>query len=240
MAMNARFADALARIDAPELAGPELLPVRLAKACVAVLAVDGVSVSMIQGSQMRYPIGASDAKATTAERLQFTVGEGPWLAARATQQAIRANERTLATSWPHLYRRLLEATSYRAMISLPLDGMLGNRGTMDLYLRNPDPDRIDPDDAAAAAIEFATGLDAQQWTDQANGPAWLDTDTMLARGLVSVAIGMVTITAGVDFPDALALLRGRAYASGQSVDQVAAAVVSRSLPTAALHPGQDP
>lgn len=238
--MNERFADALGRVVDPDLAGPELLPVRLAQACAAILSVDGVSVSVIQGAQMRYPIGASNAEATTAERLQFTVGEGPCLAARTSQQVVRADEQMLATRWPQFHRRLLEATSYRSVMSLPLEGMLGDGGAMDLYLRDPDPSRIGMADAKAIAVEFAAGLGAQRWTDRMDGPIWLDTDAMLARGLVSVAIGMITITADVDFPDALALLRGRAYSSGQSVDQVAAAVVSRSLPASALHPDQDP
>ena len=238
--MTERFAVALARVDDPELAAPELLPARLARACAAVLHVDGVSVSVIQGPQMRYPIGASSAEATTAERLQFTVGEGPCLTARSTRRIVRADEPTLAHNWPQFHRRLIESTGYRAVLSLPLDSMLGDGGAMDLYLRSPELSGIDAADAVAAAAEFSSGLQTQRWTADIDGPAWLDADSMLARGLVSVAMGMITISADVDFPDALALLRGRAYSSGQSVDQIAAEVVSRSLPASALHPEHGP
>jgi hypothetical protein len=55
-----------------EMTGPELLPVRLARACVEVLPVAGVGISMFGSSGMRIPVGASDDDAAAAERLQFS------------------------------------------------------------------------------------------------------------------------------------------------------------------------
>jgi hypothetical protein len=74
-----RFA-ARVRGQPAELAGPELLPVRLARAAVRVLpGVAGAGISVLADPGMRVPLGASDEDAATAERLQFTVGEGPCL-----------------------------------------------------------------------------------------------------------------------------------------------------------------
>ena len=65
-----RFDKALASSPA-DLAGPELLPARLARACAAALGVDGAGLSLHVGV-LRTPIGASDAQTAHAERLQFT------------------------------------------------------------------------------------------------------------------------------------------------------------------------
>src|SRR3954447_10060986 len=64
----------------PDVPGPELLPSRLMRSCVQVLPVAGAGVSVFT----RGAGGASDDSAVLAERLQFTVGEGPCLAAHAT------------------------------------------------------------------------------------------------------------------------------------------------------------
>src|SRR6185437_11302048 len=60
--------------------GLELLPVRLAQACVAVLPVSGAGISLLY-DDFRVPLGASDDAASCAEQLQFTTGEGPCLQA---------------------------------------------------------------------------------------------------------------------------------------------------------------
>jgi hypothetical protein len=72
-----RFGAALDDADTPELRGPELLPVRVARACAQMLQVDGAGLSLVDTAQQRMPLGASSEEAATAERLQFTVGAGP-------------------------------------------------------------------------------------------------------------------------------------------------------------------
>jgi hypothetical protein len=75
-----RFDAALASSPA-DLAGPNCCPSRLARACAAALRVDGAGLSLHVGV-LRTPIGASDAQTAHAERLQFTVGDGPACARR--------------------------------------------------------------------------------------------------------------------------------------------------------------
>ncbi|MFL6097109.1 MAG: GAF domain-containing protein, partial [Blastococcus sp.] len=77
MTIAERFTSALAEVTDPALAGPELLPLRLARASARTLAVDGAGLSLVDASQQRIPLGASSAVAEVAERLQFTVGAGP-------------------------------------------------------------------------------------------------------------------------------------------------------------------
>jgi hypothetical protein len=70
----------------PDAATVELLPDRLTlvavavAVAVAVLGVDDVGIAIIN-TQVRVPLGASSAPPALAEQLQFTVGEGPCLAA---------------------------------------------------------------------------------------------------------------------------------------------------------------
>src|SRR3954454_22995239 len=64
-----RFKSALAA-SAAELAGPELLPERLARAAVAVMPIDGAGISLFFAGDRRLPLGASDDQSAEAERLQ--------------------------------------------------------------------------------------------------------------------------------------------------------------------------
>src|SRR6478735_9204456 len=83
MSIVERF-DAAVAGEAAAYPEPELLPVRLAIACVRVLPVAGAGLSALAHPDLRLPIGASDDVAGYVERLQFTHGEGPCLTAYAT------------------------------------------------------------------------------------------------------------------------------------------------------------
>src|SRR3954453_20319520 len=89
-----------------DLPGPGLLPGRRGKARPAVLPVDGAGISLFFVSDRRLPLGASDNRAAEAERLQFTVGEGPFLSAHAEGRALFADEDTIRSRWPTFYDEL--------------------------------------------------------------------------------------------------------------------------------------
>jgi hypothetical protein len=77
MNIQQRFGGVLADEWAAEGDEPELLPVQLARAGVTSLGVDGMGLSVHDAAGHSTPLGASDATAATAERLQFTAGSGP-------------------------------------------------------------------------------------------------------------------------------------------------------------------
>ncbi len=83
----------------------EMLPVRLTRAAVTVLNVQGASLSVLSGT-VRVPLGASDDAANAAERLQFTFGEGPCMAALHGGAAVHVNEDEIARRWPAMYAGL--------------------------------------------------------------------------------------------------------------------------------------
>src|SRR3954462_12249481 len=115
-----RFEDALVSVTEPGLDGPELLPVRLARAIARMLPVDGAGISLAGPGGQRIPLGASSQAAHMAERLQSTVGAGPCMRAQATREPVFALLDDLRRRWP-AFADLLEArTPYCAVVGLPL------------------------------------------------------------------------------------------------------------------------
>jgi hypothetical protein len=110
-----RFDDALGALDP---AAPELLPARIARACVDALPVDGAGLSLHAGA-LRVPIGASGAVAAHAERLQFTFGDGPCLRAHDDGRGIAFAPRDIERNWPGLFAALLADSPYRGVLSVP-------------------------------------------------------------------------------------------------------------------------
>jgi hypothetical protein len=215
-----------------ELPGPELLPARLARACTAVLPVDGAGLSLFFSAERRLPLGASDLESATAERLQFTAGEGPCITAHSTQEIVVADEDELEARWPGYSDALLARTGIRGVISFPLRGALEGVGALDLYVREPGHvgDVSLADALAVVAVltaTFATAMDDEPRRD--TGPSWLDSPSAGRRALVWQAVGMANVGLELTTPDALTLLRAYAYGHGTDLDTVAEAVVERQL-----------
>ena len=133
MTMSEEFSAAYADAEVVQgAARPELLPVRLARACQRVLPVAGVGISMFGTDEIRIPIGASDDDAAVAERLQFTAAEGPCLDAHALARSVLATETFIAQRWPDFYTGLVARTPFRAIAAIPWPATLKGAGTVDL------------------------------------------------------------------------------------------------------------
>jgi hypothetical protein len=223
---------AAVRADEAALPGPELLPERLARACAAVLPVDGAGLSVFFAEDRRLPLGASDAIAASAERLQFTVGEGPCLTAGATGQPVVADEEELFRSWPVFADALVTKTPIRGVIALPLRGPLRDIGAVDLYLQSAERVRsVSLADVltvlTALSLCFADAMAGQPHTE--SGPSWLDAPPAGRRAQVWQALGMINAGLHLRTTDAMSLLRAYAYGHDAVVDDVADAVVQRRL-----------
>jgi ANTAR domain len=239
-----RFRAAWANASDAATARPELLPVRLARACTAVLPVDGAGLSVID-RDFRVPLGASDEMTTLAERLQFTHGEGPCLDAANDQHIQVGDPDVLYRSWPMFAQDLEEHTPFRAILALPLQISDTMRGALDLFFVDPgqiravslaDATTISDRIVEALAIARAvTGTEAPAWSDEPE-PAWLLGPAAEDRALVWVAIGMAMTRFDLTAQDALALLRSYSYGEGTVLDTVAAAVVNGDLDLAELQP----
>ena len=238
MTLAERFRTALASRSASR--GPELLPMALSEACRDVLPVDDAGISVMGGSERRLPLGASGSDAATAERWQFTVGEGPCFSSFADGRLVVADEESLQRRWPVLHDQLRLHTPFHCVVALPLGRGGARLGAVDLYFRRtwPGPD-FDP--AAAqevVALVYWELLDASGGAHgdgaapgvELGGPAWLDAPPARRRRRVWVAMGMSNLVLGVDNADALALLRARAYAGDIALEELADDIVEGRLP----------
>ena len=235
MTIAGRFQAALDGVTEPDLGSPELLPVRLARACARMLAVDGAGLSQCTVGAEWLPLGASSETAARAERLQFTTGRGPCTTARETGQPVFAVAEDLRRRWPLFTDLLFEATAYRAVVALPLQLGLAGGGALDLYFE--DQDRVtglEVFEAIAVGELVSSALsDAAVWSawEPGRGPDWLHGPTPARRAAVWEATGKLALHLGVDVPEALALIRGRAYSAGRTADDVAADLLTGTLAT---------
>jgi hypothetical protein len=223
----------------------ELLPVRLARACAAVLPVAGAGLSALAHPGLRLPIGSSDDVAAYAERLQFTYGEGPCLFAYASGRPQLIIESDLQRAWPELHRELRSVTPFRSVVALPLyePATRTRIGALDLYLSTPstlEPEQLT--DALLVAdrmgqILSGTGLyNAAAQQQIAFRVRQGHPDPLARRIQVWKAMGLLNLHLLVTAPDALALLRARAYATDQLVDDVAHDIVTQRIALEELRP----
>ena len=243
MSIVERF-DAAVAGEAAAYPEPELLPVRLAIACVRVLPVACAGLSALAHPDLRLPIGASDDVAGYVERLQFTHGEGPCLTAYATgePQLITAGE--LQQRWPELHLDLTAVTPFRAVASLPLRDGFTRIGALDLDL--PEPEGLQSAElenaitvahcVSVALVAARLFTAAAQQADPLALPHGGHTAPMAGRVQVWKAMGLLNAHLQITAPDALALLRAHAYASDRLVDDLAHDIVTNRVPLDDLRP----
>jgi hypothetical protein len=230
-----RFDRALHETPA-ELTAPALLPARLARACAMALHVDGAGLSLHVGA-LQTPIGASDETTAHAERLQFTLGDGPCLRAHDDGSTIAFDPEDLQRNWPELWAAIATDTPFRAVLSVPLPPPLGPLVVLDLYVRDPAAlpglDRTSVEGVARCTTqELALTVTGPEFPDDGSG--WLDGPDARRRAQVWQAMGLVGLEYDLDGPDAIAVMQATALASGRVVDDVAEDIVSGRLAPADL------
>lgn len=234
-----RFWDALAQILGGD--SGDLFPTNLARAGVAIVAADGLGLSVLD-DRCRVPLGANNSDAIAAERLQFTVGEGPCLQAVHDQAEVRFGEPDLARRWPAFYDELVRLTPYRSIASLPLRVTPVLNGAIDLYFIDPKGAyTVDLRAAAVVSDEIVTALRATSTptlpstrVPDVQVPAWLYSPAAKGRLRTWIAAGVVISHLGLAPADALARIRGYAYARQQDIADVTDSIISGALPADAL------
>jgi hypothetical protein len=236
----ARFRDALDGTQ--DAAEPELLPIRLAEAASVVLPVDGAGLSLFD-SDFRVPLGASSELVGAAERLQFTQGQGPCMVAGRDGRILASDARELARDWPLYARELFERTPFRAVLTVPLPITAKIRGALDLFLVDESElGAVRLSDASRVADEIAQTLQSVMGATVVGRSAldpdieWLASPAAQMRTLVWLAMGLIMARFDVGAVDALAILRGYAYAGSTVVDEVAGELVAGTLDLEKLRP----
>ena len=156
------------------------------------------------------------------------MGEGPVHALPGDDTPIRVTGPALADRWPR-YGPAVTELGVQAVLAVP-PLPTGSLGALCAYNRQP---AVTDNTAAAGRIAAALGralLQVAPYLRDTNGdPALWHFGLTDDQAVVHQAAGMVSVHSHWSVNDALALLRARAFASGQPVEQVALAVVRDGL-----------
>ncbi len=238
MTIADRFAEEVRAAGRRGLDGPELLPERLVRAAAAMLPVADASLSLMEGGDKRVPLGSSSPEAARAERLQFTVGDGPCMMAARQGEPVFAPEEELRRRWPQFAEQLFERTDFRAVVAFPLLQALSGQGAMDLYFRRSERiSQLDVFEAMAVGELITAALsDAAVFSDWSVevGPDWLHAPPARRRARVWQAMGRLCLQLDIEGPTALDLMRSYALATGREIDDVAVDVLADRLDADAL------
>jgi GAF domain-containing protein len=120
---RAELARALSALVGGE-ASPSELTARLCAACLRVLPVDGVGLSLAGGEHLGglTALGASDEVQAALAQLQFDLGEGPVASALAERKPVLVPDLAapeVRSRWP-VFTEKAQASGVRALFAFPL------------------------------------------------------------------------------------------------------------------------
>ncbi len=199
----------------------------LCLASVDLLGVAGAGLALMSSDRSLACVGVSDRVTEAVEQMEYTVGEGPCLAAYRTKTAIfdadLADEEH-TTRWPEFRRAALTA-GVRAAFGFPLLVDQICLGALNLYDTRPG---ALTDDQCADAVVIArlatrTVLDWQSVASPGT-VAWQLERTRNDGVQVHQATGRISVQVGISLADALVLLRAYAFSEGRPISDVAADV----------------
>lgn len=217
----ARFARLLA-----EMNGEGSLAARLCEASRRMLDGDGVALTLDYLRQGRLTLYASNEQAAGLEDLQEVVGEGPgYDAARTGSIVVATFGPDDDGQWDALRERLGHGTFQGTIVAIPLSGEGVQVGVMTLH-RSTSIERENVEEAGfigatvgAAIIEHSHDIA----TRQDGHDAWVH------RSKIHQATGMIVAQVGIRPEDAMALLRGQAFARGVTLEAVAQEIIDRRI-----------
>jgi len=203
----------------------------LCLACTDVLGVTGAGLMLISGGRSVACVGVSDRVTEAVEQVEYTVGEGPCVAAfRSAAPVLDADlSDDGIVGWPE-FRRGALAAGVCAAFGFPL--LIGRLciGALNLYHDRSGPltDGQFADALVVAQLVSRTLLDWQ--ADAAQGTvAWQLERAPNHRVEVHQATGRISVQAGISLADALVLLRAYAFSNDQPIGEVAAEVAAGCL-----------
>lgn len=219
---------------------------RVCQTCVDLLPVDGASISVMLGTRHRRGLYATDAVIERVEALQFSLGEGPCYEAFETGRPVLVPDlaRDAGLAWPVFAAQIqvkagtqvgagIEAGRIGAIFAFPLRRGAARLGAMDLYRDSPG---WLSDEEVAMALQITDIATSALLAASAAGPRgeiseeWI-LGLMGNPAVVHQATGMVIAELRISADQALARLRGYAFATGRLLEDVSADLV-----TGRLHP----
>jgi hypothetical protein len=209
-----------------------VLAMRICRACVDGLDVDGAAISLLTAAAARQTLAATDATAELLEDLQFTLNEGACMEAARTGNPVLVGDLRHSGEverWPVFAAAVMERSAVRAVFALPLQWGAVNLGVLDLYRLQPGAlDDAQLRDAIAAADAAALMMLGLRTDPDQGGGGWLD-HAVAHRAEIHQAAGMVSVQLDVTTDEALARMRAHAFVHDRLLIDVARDVVARRL-----------
>ena len=204
-------------------------PSALAEPFVGIFPVSGAAVSTVGALLGSETISATDALAARVDELQFDFGEGPcWDAMNLRQPVLEpALRRRPRRTWP-AFSPAIERENVESLFAFPL--VLGTLkiGAIDLY--SSQPVRLTPTQAKHAETMAAVVSRhvLRHALDEAEGD-YGDEGNAHSRRVIHQATGMVLAQLRLRPDDARLVIQGHAFATSQSMMDVASDIVNRTL-----------
>ncbi|WP_307849630.1 GAF and ANTAR domain-containing protein [Qaidamihabitans albus] len=197
--------------------------------CVAVLTgVASAALSLRTESRAQELLAASDGWGARLEEEQYTLGEGPGVAAFATGGPVLVADLAADQArWPGFAEAALSSGA-AAAFAFPMQVGMIRLGTLALYRRRPGGLAAQSlTDAVVLADLATTALLRQTENDELAGLDALRPVNSYQD--VNVATGMLAARLRISLDDAFARLRAHAFMEGRSVLDVAQDVVQRRI-----------
>ena len=198
----------------------------LVQAVADTLGASGAALTLFGPETL---MAASSPASRTAQCLEFTLGQGPARASVELCGPIIAAGPQMAMAWP-IYGPAVERLGIRAVAAVPVVAAGASLGALTVF----DPPRAHGPDLEAfeaAAGTLAVSLLSSWSVSEGDGPSgWPPlADQGDQWAVLNQAVGMVSVQCRSSTTDALALIKAHAFAEDRSVDEVAAAIVDRTL-----------
>ncbi|WP_182348768.1 GAF and ANTAR domain-containing protein [Tomitella gaofuii] len=198
--------------------------------CARLLPVDGASIAAGGASGMREVLYASDETAAAIESVHDTLGEGPAIEALTERRPVLVADLSAdaARGWP-VFAAEIARRPVGAVFVFPLHRGAATAGTMSLYRRSP---------GWLAPADLATTLRLVDLATTAvlaitSGDEALE-GLSLPRAVVHHAAGMLVSAHRIGVDEAMARLRGHAFAAGTDITDLAAEITTGRLPPEAI------
>lgn len=199
---------------------------RLCEAGRRMLDADGVALSLMTSTQSVVVVAVSDGLADQLEDLQEVVGEGPTRDAY-TNSTVQVAEFTEAgdARWPLMHQHGRRLGFEGTMVATPLRPRGETIGTLTAHWLTH---QESVDTVLAEFLGVAIGAALLQDPDLGQrGEVFAE--VWSSRSLIHQATGMIISQVGVRPEDALALLRGQAFAENTTLLEVAQQIVDRRI-----------
>ena len=217
----AKFATVLASLNREES-----LTARLCEAGRRLLGADGASMTLDYAGNGRLLVHATDEMSASLDDLQDVVGEGPSFEAALTGEVVFARLGDGDEDRWALFSDRLNALGFvGTLVAVPLRAELSVLGVLSLHRSGPDHDT----DLGAARFLGATVGTAILQDPRVGRPDHVSKEAWATRSQIHQATGMIVAQVGVRTEDAMALLRGQAFARNRKLLDVARDIIERRI-----------